>query len=74
MFGSKNSELTRKYDSNSFDAITLRFQRRCRVAYSTNPIPTKTRASTAATVKHCTASRRDHWTVVRSLSSSANGT
>ena len=45
MFGSKNSELTRKYASSSFDAITFGLKISDRVAYSTNPIATKTSAS-----------------------------
>ena len=45
MFGSKNSELTRKYSSSSFDAITFGLSSSERVAYSTNPIAVKTSAS-----------------------------
>ena len=45
MFGSKNSELTRKYASSSFEAITFGLKISERVAYSTNPIATKTSAS-----------------------------
>src|ERR687883_300294 len=63
MFGSKNRELTRKYDSNWFDSITLRFQNSSRVAYSTNPMPTNTSASTTASRKHWTTSHRDQRTV-----------
>ena len=40
MFGSKNSELTRKYSSSSFDAITFGLSSSARVAYSTKPTAT----------------------------------
>ena len=45
MFGSKNSELTRKYSSTWLDAITFGFSSRWRVWNSQNPIAVKTRAS-----------------------------
>ena len=74
MFGSKNSEFTRKYDSNWFDSMTLRFHKSCRLAYSQNPIVTKSSASATASAEHWSTSRRVHRTVVSSLKSRANGT
>ena len=45
MFGSKNSELTRKYSSTWLEAITFGFSSRCRVWNSQKPIAVKTSAS-----------------------------
>ena len=52
MFGSKKSELTRKYDPNAFDAITFGFRSSVRVSYSTNPITANTSASPSTIPKH----------------------
>ena len=45
MFGSKNSELTRKYSSTWLEAITFGFSSRWRVWNSQKPTPAKTSAS-----------------------------
>ena len=45
MFGSKNSELTRKYSSTWLEAITFGFSSRCRVWNSQKPIAVKISAS-----------------------------
>src|SRR5438132_1147126 len=45
MFGSKNSEFTRKYVSNWLDAMTFGLSSSDFVAYSTNPIATNSTAS-----------------------------
>ena len=74
MFGSKNSELTRKYETNWFEAMTFGFHSRWRVAYSTNPIATNVSASAVATPKHHSASRPSQRVAARSLKSSRNGT
>ena len=75
MFGSKNSELTRKYDSNWFELITFGLSSRWRVAYSTKPIPTNAtrerREHGEALPRRAAASTR---TRASSANSSANGT
>src|ERR671915_337831 len=49
MFGSKNSELTRKYSSTWLEAITFGFSSRLRVWNSQKPMPAKASArSTSA--------------------------
>ncbi len=57
MFGSKNSELTRKYDSNWFDSISFWLRNRCLVAYSRKPTPANASASTTASEKQPVTTR-----------------
>ena len=73
MFGSKKSELTRKYERNWLASITFGFHRRRRVAYSPNAIATNTSDSATVTRRHHSSSRAVHSSDVSSLSSSANG-
>ncbi len=74
MFGSKNSELTRKYSSSSLEAITFGLRSRERVAYSTKPTATNTSASPASTSRPARSRRGDHSTSRSRPKSSAKGT
>jgi hypothetical protein len=74
MFGSKNSEFTRKYDSNWFDSINFWLRKMCLVAYSTKPTPANTTASATDTPNAQVTTRAGHSTLVSSFSSNMNGT
>ncbi len=74
MLGSKNSELTRKYDSTMFALITLGFSRSLRRAYSTKPTRTKTSASETRMPRHPSSSRELQRILRRRMKSSENGT
>ena len=74
MFGSKNSELTRKYSSSSFEAITFGLSSSERVAYSTKPMATKASASPTSTSRPALSSFGGHSMSRRTANRSANGT
>ncbi len=57
MLGSKKSELTRKYSSSSFEAITFGLSSSCRVAYSRKPTAANASASTTSTPRPARNSR-----------------
>jgi hypothetical protein len=54
--------------------MTFGFRNRCRVAYSTNPIPARIRARPTSTTRHARVSRGVHAMRLTSTNSSANGT
>ena len=74
MFGSKNSELTRKYSSTWLEAITFGFSSRWRVSNSQKPIAANTSASTTSTPPPQASRRGVHSIPRSSTNSSANGT
>ena len=74
MLGSKKSELTRKYSSSSFEAITFGLSSSCRVAYSRKPTAANASASTTSTPRPARNSRGDQSMSRRTANSSANGT
>ena len=74
MLGSKNSELTRKYDSTMFALITFGLSRSLRREYSTKPTRTKTRASETSTPRHSSSSLGLQLILRRRMKRSENGT
>ena len=73
MFGSKKSELTRKYCSNWFEAMTFGLSSSRRVAYSQKPTATKSSASTTSTRITACSRRGDQLRSRMTTNSSANG-
>ena len=74
MFGSKNSELTRKYASIWLEAITFGLKRSVRVAYSQKPTATKTSAMPSSTRNPTRSRRGDQSRSRMTANSSAKGT
>ena len=74
MFGSKKSELTRKYSSTWLEAITFGFSSRWRVWNSQKPIPVNTSARNSSAPPPHASVRGVHGRPRSSAKSNANGT
>ena len=74
MFGSKKSELTRKYSSTWLEAMTFGFSSRLRVWNSQKPTPAKTSASRTRAPPPQASRRGVHSRPRSNAKSSTNGT